>query len=97
MARVLREQTERVIATVDQATLRVADAVAANPTIPGPGRFAAETGLAPKILVQLSQVWADGRFAASNLDPRGEKTSHCRSRTASIVRIHLAPQTVPGA
>lgn len=96
VARVLQEQTERVIATVDQATLRVADAVAANPDeIPDLGRFAAETGLAPKILVQLSQVWADGRFAASNLDPRGEKTSHVDLSQREHVRIHLAPQTVP--
>ena len=58
-------------------------------------RFAAETGLAPKILVQLSQVWADGRFAASNLDPRGEKTSHVDLSQREHVRIHLAPQTVP--
>jgi len=96
VARVLQEQTERVIATVDQATLRVAEAVAESPDeTPDLVRFANETGLAPKILVQLSQVWADGRFAASNLDPKGEKTGHVDLSQREHVRIHLAPQTLP--
>ncbi len=96
VARVLQEQTERVIATVDQATLRVADAVAESPDeTPDLVRFANETGLAPKILVQLSQVWADGRFAASNLDPKGEKTGHVDLSQREHVRIHLAPQSLP--
>ena len=47
------------------------------------------------ILVQLSQVWADGRFAASNLDPKGEKTGHVDLSQREHVRIHLAPQTLP--
>lgn len=93
VARVLQEQTERVIATVDQATRRVTDAVAANPgQSPDLGRFANETGLAPKILVQLSHVWADGRFAASNLDPSGEKTGHIDLSEREHIRIHLSPQ-----
>ena len=93
VARVLQEQTERVIATVDQATRRVADAVAANPDqSPDLVRFANETGLAPKILVQLSHVWADGRFAASNLDPGGEKTGHVDLSEREHIRIHLSPQ-----
>ncbi len=93
VARVLQEQTERVIATVDQATRRVADAVAARPEqSPDLVRFANETGLAPKILVQLSHVWADGRFAASNLDPTGEKTGHVDLTEREHIRIHLSPQ-----
>lgn len=93
VARVLQEQTERVIATVDQATRRVTDAVAANPTeSPDLGRFANETGLAPRILVQLSHVWADGRFAASNLDPTGAKTGHVDLSEREHIRIHLSPQ-----
>ncbi len=96
VARVLQEQTERVIATVDQAALRVAEAVAANPDeSPDLVRFANETGLAPKILVQLSHVWADGRFAASNLDPQGTKTGHVDLSQREHIRIHLAPATVP--
>lgn len=96
VARVLQEQTERVFATVDQATRRVADAVAASPDqSPDLGRFANETGLAPKILVQLSHVWADGRFAASNLDPTGEKTGHVDLSEREHIRIHLSPQMQP--
>ncbi|MBX3607997.1 MAG: two-component sensor histidine kinase [Piscinibacter sp.] len=95
VARVLQEQTERVLATADQATLRVRDAVVARPdAIPDLERFANETGLAPKILVQLSQVWADGRFAGSNLDPTGERTGHVDLSRREHVRIHLAPQTL---
>lgn len=93
VARVLQEQTERVIATVDQATRRVADAVAASPEqSPDLVRFANETGLAPKILVQLSHVWADGRFAASNIDPTGEKTGHVDLSEREHIRIHLSAQ-----
>lgn len=92
VARVLQEQTERVVASVDQATRRVADAVVASPgQSPDLVRFANETGLAPKILVQLSHVWADGRFAASNLDPTGEKTGHVDLSEREHIRIHLSP------
>ncbi|WP_287986496.1 ATP-binding protein [Piscinibacter sp.] len=96
VARALQEQTERVLATVDHATLRVRDAVVAHPdAVPDLERFANETGLAPKILVQLSQVWPDGRFAASNLDPTGERTGHVDLSQREHVRIHLAPHTLP--
>ena len=98
IARALQEQTERVFATVDQATLRVAEAVAAHPDeSPDLARFASETGLAPKILVQLSHVWADGRFAASNLDPEGTKTGHVDLSEREHIRIHLRPDSVPEA
>ena len=77
VARALQEPTERVLATVDHATLRVRDAVMAYPdAVPDLERFTNETGLGPKILVQLSQVWPDGHFAPSNLDPTGERTGH---------------------
>lgn len=96
VARVLQEQTERVIATVDQASLRVAEAVAESPEeSPDLVRFANETGLAPKILVQLSHVRADGHFAASNLDPHGVKTGHVDLTQREHIRIHLAPATLP--
>lgn len=98
IARALQEQTERVIATVDQATLRVAEAVAERPDeSPDLVRFASETGLAPKILVQMSHVWADGRFAASNLDPTGAKTGHVDLSEREHIRIHLSPETLPEA
>jgi hypothetical protein len=95
VARVLQEQTERVIATVDQAALRVAEAVAANPDeSPDLVRFACEASPAPKTLVQLSHVWADGRFATTNLDPQGAQTGHVDLSQREHIRIHLAPGTL---
>ncbi len=98
LARVLREQTERVLATVDQATLRTRDMVAAaGMAAPDLVRLANETGLAPKILVQLALVGPDGRFVGSNIDPDGSKTGHVDLSTREHIRVHLAPDAVPEA
>lgn len=92
----LQEQTVRVLATADQATLRLRDAVRAGERQPDLVRFANETGLAPKILVQLSLVGADGRFVASNLDPDGSKTGHVDLSEREHIKVHLTPGA-PGA
>jgi signal transduction histidine kinase len=92
VARALQEQTLRVIATTDQATLRLREAVVSgSDPAPDLGRYANETGLAPRILVQLSLVGADGRFLGSNLDPDGSKTGHVDLSEREHVRIHLNP------
>ena len=68
LARVLQEQTLRVLAPIDQATLRMRDAVAKGSFQPSDyTRLANETGLVPDILTQLAVIGADGRFVASNL------------------------------
>jgi len=95
LSRALQEQTTRVLATVDQATLRVRDAVLAGSSAPDLVRFANETGLAPQILVQLSLVAADGRFSGSNLDPDGSKTGHVDLSEREHVKAHLAPGVAP--
>ncbi|KAB0584746.1 two-component sensor histidine kinase [Ideonella dechloratans] len=96
VANVLGEQTLRVIATLDQACRRVADAVAEQPDeVPDLIRFANETGMAPRILAQLSLVGADGRFVGSNLDPDGSKSKHVDLSTREHVRVHLDPATLP--
>lgn len=98
LASILQEQTVRVLATADQATLRLRDAVRGNDLAPGDiVRFAAETGLAPKILLQLSLVGPDGRFVGSNLDPDGSKSGHVDLSEREHIRVHLAPQRAPGA
>ena len=95
LTRALEEQTVRVLATADHATVRARDAVVAS----GMGavdlvRFASETGLSPGILVQLALIDAQGRFFGSNLDPDGSKTSHVDLSAREHVRVHLAAQTV---
>jgi len=60
-------------------------------------RFANETGLAPKIMTQLSLIGADGRFQGSNLDPDGSKSGHVDLSDREHVRAHLAPQALPNA
>jgi signal transduction histidine kinase len=98
LARALTEQTVRVLATADQATVRVRDAVlAGKDTAPELARYASETGLAPAILVQLSLIDAQGRFAASNLDPDGSKTGHVDLSTREHVRAHLKAESLPAA
>ena len=98
LARALTEQAVRVLATADQATVRVRDAVlSGQDTAPELSRFASETGLAPAILVQLSLIDAQGRFAASNLDPDGSKTGHVDLSTREHVRAHLKPESLPAA
>lgn len=90
LARALAEQTLRVIATTDQAMQRLSDAQLAG----GTGaqdlvRFASETGLVPKILVQLSLVDARGRFVGSNIDPDGSKTGTVDLSQREHVKVHL--------
>ncbi|MBK1686693.1 sensor histidine kinase [Rubrivivax gelatinosus] len=96
LARALEEQTLRVIAAVDQATVRARDdhARRGDAVLDLP-RYANETGLVPGILVQLSLVSADGRFIGSNLDPDGRKTGHVDLSEREHVRVHLAPTTLP--
>ena len=95
LARALEEQTLRVLSATDQATIRLRDAVAAHPdVVPELVPIANETGLAPKILVQLSLIDAAGRFVASNLDRDGSKTGHVDLSEREHVRVHLAPHSV---
>lgn len=92
----LEEQTVRVLAAVDQATLRVQDAVkAAEFEAADLARFANETGLAPLILTQLSLVKADGLFVGSNLDPTGSKTGQIDLSSRDHVKVHIAPEKPP--
>lgn len=96
LARALEEQTVRVIATIDQATIRMRDAVrTGDDALSDIAQFANETGLAPSILVQLSLIAPDGRFIGSNLDPDGRKTGPVDLSEREHVRVHLAPQAVP--
>jgi signal transduction histidine kinase len=91
LSRALQEQTARVLASTDQACLRVRDEVAAGNRTPDLARFANETGLAPKILVQLSLIGPDGHFQGSNLDPDGSKTGPVDLSQREHVQAHLAP------
>ena len=93
LARILQEQTVRVLAATDQATIRLRDAVRDGSfELSDIGQFANETGLAPNILTQLSLVGPDGRFRGSNLDPDGSKSGHVDLSTREHVRVHLAPE-----
>lgn len=93
LAVILAEQTVRVMATVDQATLRMRDAtLTREPVGPDFTRFANETGLAPQILTQLSFVGSDGRFVGSNIDPTGEKTGRVDLSEREHIKVHLQPQ-----
>jgi signal transduction histidine kinase len=92
LARALEEQTTRVMASADQATVRIRDAVASGAGVGGElPHIASETGLVPNILVQLSLIDAQGRFVGSNLDPEGAKTGHLDLAQREHVRVHLAP------
>jgi signal transduction histidine kinase len=98
LARALQEQTLRVLASVDQATLRMRDQVLQGRFRPQDAeRFANETGLAPDILTQLSFVGPDGRFVGSNIDPTGEKTGHVDLSEREHIRAHLQPDLVRDA
>ncbi|PZP34603.1 MAG: two-component sensor histidine kinase [Roseateles depolymerans] len=98
LARALSEQTLRVIATVDQAMQRVNRARADEGLVPQDlVRFANETGLAPRILVQLSLIGADGRLMGSNLDPTGSKSAHVDLSDREHVRVHLQQRDRPAA
>ena len=92
LARVLQEQTLRVLAPIDQATLRMRDAVAKGSFQPSDyTRLANETGLVPDILTQLAVIGADGRFVASNLDPDGQKTGPLDLSEREHIQVHLEP------
>jgi signal transduction histidine kinase len=96
LATVLQEQTLRVIAAADQATLRLQDLVRDGSFEPADlSLLANETGLAPKILVQLSLVGADGRFVGSNLDIDGRRTGRLDLGDREHVSVHLKPEGAP--
>ncbi|WP_231512369.1 ATP-binding protein [Paucibacter sp. KBW04] len=96
LARAFEEQTLRVLEAANQATLRARDGIAA-----GHGesselvRFANETGLAPKILAQLSWVDNNGHLVASNLDPKAWSAKGLDLSARDHIRVHLAPQSLP--
>lgn len=94
----LSEQTVRVMAAVDQATIRMRNAVLENDFEKADfTRFANETGLAPLILTQLSLVGPDGRFIGSNIDPTSEKTGHVDLSGREHVQVHLNPKVAEAA
>ncbi|WCM95162.1 ATP-binding protein [Acidovorax sp. NCPPB 2350] len=98
LARVLQEQTVRVLTTVDQATLRVAGEVNNGEfTVDDYVLFANETGLVPDILTQLSVVGPDGRFVGSNIDPAGEKSLSVDLSEREHIRVQLEPDSLPQA
>jgi signal transduction histidine kinase len=91
LAAALSEQTARVLASADQATQRLRDLVQAGEPHPDLIRLAGETGLAPRILVQLSLVGPNGQFLGSNLDPDGRRTGPLDLSEREHVRVHLSP------
>jgi signal transduction histidine kinase len=96
LAGVLAEQTLRVVQGADQSLIRLADLWQQRAVTPADlPRLAAETGLAPHILVQLSLVDAQGRFVGSNLDPDGRKTGAVDLSAREHVRVHLQPLAGP--
>ena len=98
IARALQEQTLRVLASADQATLRMRDSIASGGMRPDIiVRIANETGMAPDILTQLSFIGADGHLKNSNLDPTGERTEHVDLSEREHVRAHLRVETIKAA
>jgi signal transduction histidine kinase len=99
LAAVLQEQTLRVIAAVDQAMLRLQDTMLDGGFDPAElPQIANETGLAPKILVQLSLVGPDGRFVGSNLDIHALVTGRVDLSDREHIGVHLKPsRTVEAA
>ncbi|ABM33657.1 ATP-binding protein [Paracidovorax citrulli] len=98
LARVLEEQTLRVLAAADQATLRVAAEVRSGEfSEQDYALFANETGLAPDILTQLSIVGPDGRFVGSNLDPSAARNQDTDLSEREHIRVHLEPGKEPRA
>ena len=84
IARLLAEQTAQLVQN-RQPTLRARDEVLASPgQSPQLVRYANETGLSPRILVQLALADADGQMLASNPTPRARGSRASRSATASI-------------
>ncbi len=93
LASVLQEQTLRVLAGADQALLRLRDQIKRGEP-PDLVALAGETGLAPRILVQLSHIGPDGRFRGSNLDPDGRQTGAIDLSDREHVRVHLGPEGI---
>lgn len=103
IARVLQEQTSRVLTIIDKVTLRANESTASAPkpenalsqldTV----RLSNESGLFPEILSQFSIVKPDGIFLSSNLDPTGEKSGHPNLSDREHIRVHLQPELVPDA
>ena len=98
LARALQETTVRVLATADQATRRMSQAVASGDyRLEQLVQFANETGQAPNILVQLSLVGPDGHFVGSNLDLDGRRTGRVDLSEREHIRAHLRPQAMDAA
>jgi len=94
LAKSFQEQINRLLATVDQATIRLSDEVikgdiSKNDYV----RFANETGLVPNILTQLSWVNAQGIFEAGNLDTDRSKTGPIDLSQREHIKSHLDAQT----
>jgi signal transduction histidine kinase len=98
LTRALQEQTVRVLATADQATLRMRDLVLSGEFNAADFKqLANETGLVPEILTQLSLIGPDGRLVGSNLDPTGEKSGHVNLSEREHFKVHTSPDEVPEA
>ncbi|APW40569.1 two-component sensor histidine kinase [Rhodoferax koreense] len=96
LALALEAQTIRVLASADQATLRMGDAVRSGEFQAADfKRFANETGLVPQILTQLSLIGPDGRFIGSNIDPGAEATGHVDLSGREHVQAHLGTLVAP--
>ena len=91
LAKTFAEQTLRVFKSLDQATLRVRDAVA-NQTLTNADliRFTHETGLTDAILSQLTYVAGDGRLISSNLDPDAKNTGYVDLSERVHIQTHLS-------
>lgn len=86
----LQEQIHRLVAWVDQATMRLRDEALEGQVTPSQYVLVAnETGLTPTILTQLSHVGGDGLFLGSNLDPKREISGAVDLSKRDHVRVHL--------
>lgn len=95
LARVLAEQSERLLQTLQHATQRVRDeVVSGHDRALDLMRFANETGYAPEVLVQLAMVNADGRMVSSNLDPDGSKSRNVSLADREHFMVHAQPDQV---
>jgi signal transduction histidine kinase len=103
IARVLQEQTTRVLSIIDKITLRANESTVSTAksetalnqvdTV----RLSNESGLFPEILSQFSIVSPEGRFLGSNLDPTGEKSGRPDLSDREHIRVHLQPELAPDA
>jgi signal transduction histidine kinase len=93
LAKSFQEQINRLLATVDQATIRMADEVVQGDISKNDYvRFANETGLVPGILTQLA--WADdqGIFVGSNLAYDLKKSGPINLSDREHIKSHLDPE-----